>query len=157
LEAKSDGTVPEEFFHDMLDEQFSEEETLRQLGNGHNWGRYAELFDFDAARRRFVLPESLQTDVHAGAPIDSLPESFSHLRSGARLHFSDARRCLERTWPLLLDVCVACIGLACFYAVVRIATSGLDMHSPDVVISLSPRALPRYAFYSIVRMGWRIC
>ena len=67
LEAKSDGTVPEEFFHDMLDEQFSEEETLRQLETAINWGRYAELFDFDAARRRFVLPESLQTDVHAGA------------------------------------------------------------------------------------------
>ena len=67
LEAKSDGTVPEEFFHDMLDEQFSEEETLRQLETAINWGRYAELFDFDAARRRFVLPENLQTDVHAGA------------------------------------------------------------------------------------------
>ncbi|AFL87757.1 ABC-type nitrate/sulfonate/bicarbonate transport system, ATPase component [Terriglobus roseus DSM 18391] len=55
LEAKSDGTVPEEFFHDMLDEQFSEEETLRQLETAINWGRYAELFDFDAQRRRFTL------------------------------------------------------------------------------------------------------
>ena len=54
IEAKSDRTVPEEFFHDMLDEQFSEEETLRQLETAINWGRYAELFDFDAARRRFV-------------------------------------------------------------------------------------------------------
>jgi NitT/TauT family transport system ATP-binding protein len=58
LEAKSDGTVPEEFFHDMLDEQFSEEETLRQLETAINWGRYAELFDFDASRRRFILPSS---------------------------------------------------------------------------------------------------
>ena len=58
LEAKSDGTVPEEFFHDMLDEQFSEEETLRQLETAVNWGRYAELFDFDASRRRFTLPSS---------------------------------------------------------------------------------------------------
>ncbi len=56
LEAKSDGTVSEEFFHDMLDEQFSEEETLRQLETAVNWGRYAELFDFDASRRRFILP-----------------------------------------------------------------------------------------------------
>jgi NitT/TauT family transport system ATP-binding protein len=55
LEAKSDGSVPEEFFHDMLDEQFSEEETLRQLETAVNWGRYAELFDFDASRRRFIL------------------------------------------------------------------------------------------------------
>jgi NitT/TauT family transport system ATP-binding protein len=58
LEAKSDGTVPEEFFHDMLDEQFSEEETLRQLETAINWGRYAELFDFDASRRRFMLPST---------------------------------------------------------------------------------------------------
>ena len=55
LEAKSDGSVPEEFFHDMLDEQFSEEETLRQLETAVNWGRYAELFDFDSGRRRFTL------------------------------------------------------------------------------------------------------
>lgn len=59
LEAKSDGTVPEEFFHDMLDEQFSEEETQRQLETAINWGRYAELFDFDAQKRRFTLPERL--------------------------------------------------------------------------------------------------
>ncbi len=59
IDAKSDGTVPEEFFHDMLDEQFSEDETLRQLETAINWGRYAELFDFDASRRRFTLPERL--------------------------------------------------------------------------------------------------
>jgi NitT/TauT family transport system ATP-binding protein len=55
LENKSDHTVPEEFFLDMLDEQFSEEETQRQLETAISWGRYAELFDFDAGRRRFVL------------------------------------------------------------------------------------------------------
>jgi NitT/TauT family transport system ATP-binding protein len=58
LDNKSDHTVPEEFFLDMLDEQFSEEETQRQLETAINWGRYAELFDFDAARRRFILPET---------------------------------------------------------------------------------------------------
>ena len=45
----------------MLDEQFSEEETQRQLETAINWGRYAELFDFDATRRRFVLPEVEET------------------------------------------------------------------------------------------------
>lgn len=58
LETKSNHSVPEEFFHDMLDEQFSEEETLRQLETAINWGRYAELFDFDAARRRFIQVEA---------------------------------------------------------------------------------------------------
>ena len=59
LESKSDHTVPEEFFLDMLDEQFSEEEGLRQMETATAWGRYAELFDFDcrppalcAARRK---------------------------------------------------------------------------------------------------------
>ncbi len=58
LDNKSDHTVPEEFFLDMLDEQFSDEETRRQLETAINWGRYAELFDFDGGRRRFTLPES---------------------------------------------------------------------------------------------------
>ncbi len=57
LETKSDHTVPEEFFLDMLDEQFSEEESLKQIETAVNWGRYAELFDFDAGKRRFVLPD----------------------------------------------------------------------------------------------------
>jgi NitT/TauT family transport system ATP-binding protein len=66
LEAKSDHTVPEDFFLDMLDEQFSEEESLRQLETAVNWGRYAELFDFDASRRRFVLPEAQDEEDAAG-------------------------------------------------------------------------------------------
>jgi NitT/TauT family transport system ATP-binding protein len=65
LEAKSDHSVPEDFFHDMLDEQFTEEQTLRQLDTAVSWGRYAELFDFDAARRRFILPEKLPADAEA--------------------------------------------------------------------------------------------
>ena len=58
LDTKRDHTVPEEFFLDMLDEQFSQEETQRQLETAITWGRYAELFDFDASRRRFVRPEA---------------------------------------------------------------------------------------------------
>jgi NitT/TauT family transport system ATP-binding protein len=57
LDAKSDHTVPEEFFLDMLDEQFSNEESQRQIETAVTWGRYAEIFDFDAARRRFVRPD----------------------------------------------------------------------------------------------------
>jgi NitT/TauT family transport system ATP-binding protein len=62
IEAKSDKSVPEEFFHDMLDEQFSEDETVRQMETAINWGRYAELFDFDASRRRFIQPEKLHQE-----------------------------------------------------------------------------------------------
>jgi NitT/TauT family transport system ATP-binding protein len=57
LEQKSDHTLPEEFFRDMLEEHFSEQETDRQLETAVNWGRYAELFDRDAASGRFFISE----------------------------------------------------------------------------------------------------
>jgi NitT/TauT family transport system ATP-binding protein len=65
LVSKSDHTVPEDFFLDMLDEQFSEEECLRQIETAVAWGRYAELFDYDAGRRRFVLPDALDEEIAA--------------------------------------------------------------------------------------------
>ncbi len=73
IEAKSDRSVSEDFFHDLLDEQFSEEETQRQLETAISWGRYAELFDFDAARRRFIQPEKLpaESDATSTAEIDA--------------------------------------------------------------------------------------
>jgi NitT/TauT family transport system ATP-binding protein len=49
----------------MLDEQFSEEECLRQMETAVAWGRYAELFDFDAGRRRFVLPDAQDEEIAA--------------------------------------------------------------------------------------------
>jgi NitT/TauT family transport system ATP-binding protein len=63
---KSDHSVPEEFFHDMLDEQFPEDETVKQLDTAINWGRYAELFEFDANRRRFILPRETEHETIAG-------------------------------------------------------------------------------------------
>ncbi len=66
LDSKSDHTVPEDFFLDLLDEQFSEEECQRQMETAVTWGRYAELFDFDAARRRFVMPDALEESPAAG-------------------------------------------------------------------------------------------
>ena len=62
LDSKSDHTIPEEFFLDMLDEQFSEEECIRQMETAVAWGRYAELFDFDAGRRRFVLSDNSEEE-----------------------------------------------------------------------------------------------
>ncbi len=63
LQSKSDHTIPEEFFLDMLDEQFSEEESQKQIETAVAWGRYAELFDFDAARRRFMLPDARDEEI----------------------------------------------------------------------------------------------
>lgn len=57
LESKSDHSLPEEFFRDMLEEHFSEQETDRQLETAVHWGRYAELFDRDASSGRFFISE----------------------------------------------------------------------------------------------------
>ncbi len=57
LHAKSDHSIPEEFFHDILDEHFSQDEVERQLDTAMNWGRYAEIFDYDAEKGRLVLAE----------------------------------------------------------------------------------------------------
>jgi NitT/TauT family transport system ATP-binding protein len=73
VESKKDGSAPEDFFHDMLDEQFSEEETIRQLETAISWGRYAELFDFDASRRRFTKPERLNEEL--GESEEAMAES----------------------------------------------------------------------------------
>jgi NitT/TauT family transport system ATP-binding protein len=65
LEAKRDHSAPEELFHDLLDEHFSEEESKRQLETAISWGRYAELFEYDADRHRLYLP---QAEVAVEAP-----------------------------------------------------------------------------------------
>ncbi|MDR3762560.1 MAG: nitrate/sulfonate/bicarbonate ABC transporter ATP-binding protein [Acidobacteriota bacterium] len=57
LEAKRDHSAPEELFHDLLDEHFPEEEASRQMETAISWGRYAELFDYDAARQRLFIPQ----------------------------------------------------------------------------------------------------
>jgi NitT/TauT family transport system ATP-binding protein len=57
--------VPDKFFIDMLNEQFSEEECERQIETAVTWGRYAELFDYDAGHRRFVLPDAQDEEIAA--------------------------------------------------------------------------------------------
>jgi NitT/TauT family transport system permease protein len=78
-----------------------------------------------------------------------LPDSFSYVRGRETLARSQA---LRRSWPFVLDLCVAAIALACFYGVVQLARYWFGHPLPQITISLSPRALPRYAFYSVVRI-----
>jgi NitT/TauT family transport system ATP-binding protein len=58
LKTKSDRTLPDEFFRDLLDEHFSEEESRRQLETAIQWGRYAEIFDYNAATGKLTLTEA---------------------------------------------------------------------------------------------------
>lgn len=57
LHAKADHSIPVEFFHDLLDEHFSEKEAKRQLATTLEWGRYAEIFDYDSESGRMILAE----------------------------------------------------------------------------------------------------
>ena len=58
LRSKSDRALPDDFFQDILDEHFSEEESQRQLATAILWGRYAEIFDYDASSGRLILTEA---------------------------------------------------------------------------------------------------
>jgi NitT/TauT family transport system ATP-binding protein len=55
LASKSDGTMPLEFFRDILDEHFSEDETERQIETILTWGRYGEIFSYDSQSDRLSL------------------------------------------------------------------------------------------------------
>jgi NitT/TauT family transport system ATP-binding protein len=57
LMSKADHSMPLDFFHDILDEYFSEEETKQQIETALNWGRYAEIFEYDSENDRLKLYE----------------------------------------------------------------------------------------------------
>jgi NitT/TauT family transport system ATP-binding protein len=63
LKRKSDHSIADEFFHDILDEHFSEEEVQRQLDTAMNWGRYAEIFDYDRESGRLTQTEAMQSEI----------------------------------------------------------------------------------------------
>jgi len=56
LQTKADGSLRSDFFLGMWDDYFPTEEAERQLATAVDWGRYAELFEFDAGEGRLTLP-----------------------------------------------------------------------------------------------------
>ncbi len=57
LERSIDGALPAGFYRDILRRSFSEEETQRQLDIAIDWGRYGELFDYNATRDELRLDD----------------------------------------------------------------------------------------------------
>jgi hypothetical protein len=55
LNATEDGTLREGFFLDLLRRGFSADEARRQLDIAIEWGRYGELFEYDAESGQLVL------------------------------------------------------------------------------------------------------
>jgi len=69
LRGSLDGNLPAGFFTDILRTHFSEEESARQLDVAVNWGRYAELYAYDANRGQIIREEH-----GIGATIADRPE-----------------------------------------------------------------------------------
>ncbi|KKM46417.1 nitrate ABC transporter ATP-binding protein [Rathayibacter toxicus] len=57
LENSNDGALRDDFFRDLLRRGFSAGEAEKQLEIAIDWGRYGELFDYDADTGEFVLSE----------------------------------------------------------------------------------------------------
>jgi NitT/TauT family transport system ATP-binding protein len=57
LENKRNHELHDDFFLDVLEEHYTDAEARRQLDTAISWGRYAELFDYDAASGLLMLTE----------------------------------------------------------------------------------------------------
>jgi NitT/TauT family transport system ATP-binding protein len=59
LHGKPDHTMPLEFFRDLLQKHFPDDEAQRQIGTALNWGRYGDIFTYDANSDRLSLHEPI--------------------------------------------------------------------------------------------------
>jgi NitT/TauT family transport system ATP-binding protein len=69
LKRKSDHSINDEFFRDILDEHFTEDETQRQFETAMNWGRYAEIFDYDRGSGRLTQTEATEIERLQAEPV----------------------------------------------------------------------------------------
>ena len=65
LQSKSDHAMPLEFFRDILDEHYARDETQLQIETALDWGRYADIFEYDSESDRLTLHQP-------SIPIDSI-------------------------------------------------------------------------------------
>jgi NitT/TauT family transport system ATP-binding protein len=70
LRATQDDSLPAGYFTDILRASYGEEDSTRQLDVAVNWGRYAELYDYDAARGQIIREEQ-----GIGATMAEAPEA----------------------------------------------------------------------------------
>lgn len=56
LKSKRNQEISKEFVLDILDEHFSATETERQFDTLVDWGRYAQVLDYDSAQEKIYLP-----------------------------------------------------------------------------------------------------
>ncbi|MFZ0956241.1 MAG: nitrate/sulfonate/bicarbonate ABC transporter ATP-binding protein [Candidatus Sulfotelmatobacter sp.] len=75
LKRKNDHAMADEFFNDILDEHFAEEEVQRQFETATNWGRYAEIFDYDRETGRLTQTEPTSIEPPPAAAVVDSPNS----------------------------------------------------------------------------------
>jgi len=63
LSSTKDHTLPDRFFLDLLGRGFTEDEARRQLDTAIDWGRYGELFEYDADAGRLRLEHPADPEV----------------------------------------------------------------------------------------------
>lgn len=56
LREKANGSMRSDFFMGIWNDCFPHEEVERQLATAVDWGRYGELFEYDASEGRLYLP-----------------------------------------------------------------------------------------------------
>lgn len=57
LENSNDGALRDDFFRDLLRRGYNDTDTEKQLNIAIDWGRYGELFDYDAKSGELILSE----------------------------------------------------------------------------------------------------
>jgi NitT/TauT family transport system ATP-binding protein len=57
LQEKANHAMPAAYSLDILDEHYPEAEARKQFETAVDWGRYAELFEFNAGEAKLYLPE----------------------------------------------------------------------------------------------------
>jgi len=69
LESTNDGTLGEGFFFDLLRRGFSHDEARQQLDLAIDWGRYGELYDFDANTGQLTLERPVGAVTESRSPV----------------------------------------------------------------------------------------
>ena len=77
-----EGNLPSGFFTDILRTKFGEEEATRQLDVAVNWGRYAELYAYDATRGQ-IIREDNGIGAMLADPAEPVRRGTLHLYLGA--------------------------------------------------------------------------
>ena len=150
LHAKRDHAIGEEFFRDILDEHFSADEVERQFETALNWGRYAEIFDYDSETGRLFHREEADADAVPIAGRELMARStWQPIRILGKGPWSLLP---AQTWSVLTDFVIFAAGLSIFYAVLVLARTWFGPFNPHVEISRDPTKLPMYAAYSLLRI-----